>query len=689
MTTIHTNIGKIRYRVSADIGGTFTDVVVQNTGTGEYLAAKYPTTPGDLSEGILRAFGQVIDDFAQVEFAVHGTTQGLNALLSHAGGRIMLLTTAGARDSFFIMRGSRPRKEMYNNKFQRPEQLVRRRDTLEIGGRLDFEGNEITGLNLGDLQAAAEHARANGIQSVAVCFLFSYKNPDHEIAAREFLERNVPGISVSLSHEVACEWREAERAASTVADAYISPLVRQYLGVIESRLEKRGLAVPLYVTRSSGGLMSVKQASKQPIQTLFSGPVGGIIGAAEMTKLFHTDNVICADVGGTSFDVSLVVNGKPRVVNQATLSGMDIIMPVVEIESIGAGAGSIAYVEAGGLRVGPESAGAEPGPACYGKGGTEPTVTDAQVFLNRFLPLGELGGAVRIDRAKAEAALTRVAKSLGMNAETLAEGILDITNAKMADAIRRITVEQGIEPRDFSIVAFGGAGAMHAAFIAQALEISDVVVPPHAGVFSAWGMLHSPMRHDIAVPFNKFMRDVEDCEIARRFEEQSGSAKAHLDTETGGKAEIHYQYLLDLRYDGQEYTVTVEIPHNSTPVREISEIFHQAYHQRYGHSHRDASIEIVALRLVATAPMGNYIAADKSGTRKTELEFSERDVMFGGKWLRTRIFNSADLFQGDELDGPLIVDAGLSTTVVPPGSRLIVEAQNVTRLIVGRKESRS
>ncbi|RUV66998.1 hydantoinase/oxoprolinase family protein [Mesorhizobium sp. M5C.F.Cr.IN.023.01.1.1] len=683
MTIIRTNIGQNRYRIAADIGGTFTDVVVQNTGTGEYLAAKYPTTPGDLSEGILRAFGRVIDDFAQVEFAVHGTTQGLNALLSHSGGRIMLLTTAGARDSFFIMRGSRPRKEMYNNKFRRPEQLVRRRDTLEVGGRLDYEGNEIAELNVSDLQTAAEHARANGIQSVAVCFLFSYKNPDHEIAAREFLERNVPGISVSLSHEVAREWREAERAASTVADAYISPLVRQYLEVIESRLEKRGLAVPLYVTRSSGGLMSVKQASKQPIQTLFSGPVGGIIGAAEMTKLLHTDNVICADVGGTSFDVSLVVNGKPRVVNQTTLSGMDIIMPVVEIESIGAGAGSIAYVEAGGLRVGPESAGAEPGPACYGKGGIEPTVTDAQVFLNRFLPQGELGGAVRIDRAKAEAALRRVAKSLGMDAETLAEGILDITNAKMADAIRRITVEQGIEPRDFSIVAFGGAGAMHAAFIAEALEISNVVVPPHAGVFSAWGMLHSPMRHDIAVPFNKFLRNVEESEISRRFEEQSGLAKAHLDAETGGKGEIHYQYLLDVRYDGQEYTVTIEIPQNNTPAREISEIFHEAYHQRYGHSHRDASIEIVALRLVATAPMGNYVAADTSGTRKTELRFSERDVMFGGKWLRTRIVNSEDLFQGDELDGPLIVDAGLSTTVVPPGSCLVVEARKVMRIILG------
>ncbi|ESW80665.1 hypothetical protein X770_30865 [Mesorhizobium sp. LSJC269B00] len=689
MANISTIVKSDRYRIAADIGGTFTDVVVQNTTTGELLAAKYPTTPSDLSDGILRAFGQVIDDFAEVEFAVHGTTQGLNALLSHSGGRIMLLTTAGARDSFFIMRGSRPRREMYNNKFQRPEQFVRRRDTLEIGGRLDYEGNEIAEINLGDLQAAAEHARLNGIQSVAVCFLFSYKNSDHEIAAREFLERNVPGISVSLSHEVAREWREAERAASTVADAYISPLVRQYLGVVESRLKKRGLTVPLYVTRSSGGLMSVKQASKQPIQTLFSGPVGGIIGAAEMTKLFRTDNVICADVGGTSFDVSLVVDGKPRVVNQTTLSGMDIIMPVVEIESIGAGAGSIAYIEAGGLRVGPESAGAEPGPACYGKGGTAPTVTDAQVFLNRFLPRAELGGTVRIDRAKAEAALTRVAESLGMDAETLAEGILDITNAKMADTIRRITVEQGIEPRDFSIVAFGGAGAMHAAFIAEALEITEVVVPPHAGVFSAWGMLHSPMRHDIAVPFNKFIEDVEECEISRRFEEQSELAKAHLDAETGGKADIRYQHLLDLRYDGQEYTVTVELPQNRTSVHQISEIFHQAYKQRYGHSHPDASIEIVALRLVATAPMGNGVAPDTSSTQTTELKFTERDVMFGGKWLKTRIFNSEDLYRGDELDGPLIVDAGLSTTVVSPGSRLVIEANGIMRIVVGRQESKS
>ncbi|RVC82573.1 hydantoinase/oxoprolinase family protein [Mesorhizobium sp. M4A.F.Ca.ET.022.05.2.1] len=683
MTISNTAVGTKRYRIAADIGGTFTDVVVQDTLTGEFRAAKYPTTPSDLSEGILRAFGQIIDDFSDVEFAVHGTTQGLNALLSRSGSRIMLLTTAGARDSFFIMRGSRPRNEMYNNKFQRSEQLVRRRDTLEIGGRLDYQGKEIAKLKSEDLETAVEHAKANGIQSVAVCFLFSFKNPDHEIAAREFLEQNLPGISVSLSHEVAREWREAERAASTVADAYISPVVRRYLGIIESRLEERGLAVPLFVTRSSGGLMSIKQASKQPIQTLFSGPVGGIIGASEMTGRFRTPNIICADVGGTSFDVSLVVDGKPRVVNQTTLSGMDIIMPVVDIESIGAGAGSIAYIESGGLRVGPESAGAEPGPACYGKGGKEPTVTDAQVFLNRFQPRTELGGAVRVDRAKAEESLSEIARSLGIDAETLAEGILDITNAKMADAIRRITVEQGIEPRDFSIVAFGGAGAMHAAFIAEALEVTDVVVPPLAGVFSAWGMLHSPMRHDLALPFNRFMRDLDEDEIYRSFEDQASLAKAHLDAETGGSPEIDYQYLLDLRYDGQEYTVTVEIPQSRTSISEISEIFHEAYNQRYGHSHRNSPVEIVSLRLVATVPMGKHLASDNPPKRATQLKHSERDVMFRGRWVRTRIFDGDDLSLGDELDGPLIVDTGLSTIVVPPGSRLIVEAQKVMRIHVG------
>ena len=332
-----------RYRISADIGGTFTDIVVQDKQQGGYLAAKSPTTPGDLSEGILNAFDQVIEDFSEVEFAVHGTTQGLNALLARSGDRVVLLTTKGARDSFFIMRGSRPREEMYNNKYQRPKPLVRRRDTFEIGGRLDYAGRELHSLDRDDLASVADYIRKNSINSVAVCFLFSFKNPDHELEARRVLQELVPGLSVSLSHEVAREWREAERTASTVADAYISPLVKEYLGKIEARLRDRKLSKPFYVMRSSGGVMTVGQASKQPIQTLFSGPVGGTIGSAAMTGDFGNGNLICADVGGTSFDVSLVIDGQAQVANQTLLAGMDLILPLVKIESIGAGGGSLAY----------------------------------------------------------------------------------------------------------------------------------------------------------------------------------------------------------------------------------------------------------------------------------------------------------------------------------------------------------
>ncbi len=673
-------VAKGRYRIAADIGGTFTDVVVSDTWTGECQSAKSPTTPGNLSEGILNAFDQVVDNFSDVQFAVHGTTQGLNALLSRSGDRILLLTSKGARDSFFIMRGSRPREEMYNNKFQRPDRLVRRRDTFEIGGRLDYAGQELTPLSAEDLAHVAEVAKTNNIKSVAVCFLFSFKNPAHEIEARRILQKLVPGLSVSLSHEVAREWREAERTASTVADAYIGPLVKEYLGKIEARLQNRELTRPLYVMRSSGGVMSVEQAVRQPIQTLFSGPVGGTAGATELAGLNSRSNVICADVGGTSFDVSLVIDGNVQVTNQTQVAGMDLILPLVEIESIGAGGGSLAYVEAGALRVGPESATAEPGPACYGKGGSQPTVTDAQVFLQRFLPQTQVGGTLTIDINLAESALARVAGPLGITPEVLAEGILEIANLKMANAIRKLTIEKGIEPREFSIVAFGGAGAMHAAYLAEALEISDVIIPPHSGVFSAWGMLHSPMRQDIALPYNRYLCDVASEEITESFESQIAIASAHIHKEYGGTTDIDNQCFLDMRYDGQEYTVTVEIPLSHCTRDEIAEIFHEAYRQRYGHAHLDSPIEIVALRLAATAPLAEKVTVKTSPRRDRDPVFSEREVMFGGKWLTTPVFNESDLFSGDRFDGPLIVDTGLATVVVPPGWTLIIEDRGTMRL---------
>jgi N-methylhydantoinase A len=672
MPDASTGKSKSRYRISADIGGTFTDVVVQDLRTAEHYAAKVLTTPENLSKGILVAFRTILDDFAGVEFAVHGTTQGLNALLSRSGDRVLLLVTKGLRDSHLVMRGSRPREDMYNNKYQRQEPLVMRRDTLGIGGRLAYDGSEVAPLSREDLEKAALYAGEQRIASIAVCFLFSYKNPDHELRARDILRELLPNASISLSHEVAREWREAERSASTVVDAYVGRIVKNYLASIEGQFIERGLKTPLHVMRSSGGVMTARQASRQPIQTLFSGPVGGTMGGAALAKLVGRSHIICADVGGTSFDVSLVVQGQPNVINQGTVNGLDIILPLVEIHSIGAGGGSIAYIEAGGLRVGPRSAGAVPGPACYGKGGTEPTVTDAQVVLGRFLPKTAVGDGLEIDRAKAEQALANLAARLSIDTIALAEGIIDITNAKMAEAIRKITIERGIEPKDFSIAAFGGAGPMHAASLAEELEIAEVLIPPLSGVFSALGMLHAPLRQDLAIPFYRSLGGLDTGEVVGAYEQHAAEA---VDVIAAGGIErgaIQFRRFADMRYEGQEYTLTAELTGIEPTAASVAQAFHSAYRRMYGHAHEGSEIEIVSLRLVAIAELGSGLIEGERPSSLSALKPRERPVVFNGRAVPTAIYDSAELQPGHEIAGPAIVDDTTATTVVPPGAMLRV-----------------
>ncbi|MGP4104244.1 hydantoinase/oxoprolinase family protein, partial [Nonomuraea sp. KM90] len=370
------------YRVAMDIGGTFTDVVCYDERSGAVTASKAPTTPGDLAEGVFAALGRVVDDPADISFFVHGTTQGLNALLERKGARVLLLASTGGRDVYQIARGNRDR--MFDLRYRKPAPLVPRQDVMEAGGRLDYLGRELVPLDEESVRAAARRAREEGFDAVAVCLLFSYADPAHEVRAGEILRAELgEDVLVVLSHEVAREWREYERSSSAVLEAYTGPVVRRYLARIERRFAERGLAVPVHVMQSSGGLVNASYAMRRPLQTLLSGPVGGTMGGVAAARLLgggggsSAGNAICIDMGGTSFDVSLVVNGRPDVSAEARIEGYPVLMPIVNLHTIGAGGGSIAYAEAGALRVGPESAGAVPGPACYGRGGTRPTVTDA------------------------------------------------------------------------------------------------------------------------------------------------------------------------------------------------------------------------------------------------------------------------------------------------------------------------
>src|SRR5919199_5200521 len=361
-------------RVSIDIGGTFTDVVAYDESAGTYVAGKSSTTPSDLTEGVLGALATIDAPPERCTFAVHGTTQGLNAFLQRRGERVLLLATAGAEDVLHIARGNRTR--LYDIHFRKPTPLVPRADIVPIGGRLDYAGNELEPLDADAVRAAALRARVDGVGAVAVAFLFAYVNPEHELEAERILASELgDGVPISLSHRIAREWREYERTSSTVLDAYTSPIVRRYLDRLEHELRDRGLRVPLHVMQSSGGIVTAQSARDRSLQTLLSGPVGGTTGGMALSRLLDRPNLICIDMGGTSFDVSLVVDGQPDVSSEASLEGFPLLMPVVNIHTIGAGGGSLAYAEAGGLRVGPESAGAEPGPACYGRGGAPPTRT--------------------------------------------------------------------------------------------------------------------------------------------------------------------------------------------------------------------------------------------------------------------------------------------------------------------------
>ena len=664
-------------RVATDIGGTFTDVVVYDPSLGRYTTGKSPSRSDDLASGVMDALDLVVEDPSSVESFVHGSTVGLNAFLQRRGERVMLLATAGASDTYHIARGNR--LDMFNIRYRKPVPLVPRRDIIPIGGRLDCDGNELAPLDLEDLRRAADRIRSEGVRSVAVAFLFSYQNPDHEVAAAELLGPLLPGASISLSHQVATEWREYERTASTVMDAYIAPSVSRYMSDLSTRLRNRGMPAPLRVMQSNGGVISAQSASERPLQTLLSGPVGGAAGGVALAEVIGRPNLICVDLGGTSFDVSLVTAGQADSSPSALLEGLPVLMPVVDIHTIGAGGGSLAYLEAGGLRVGPESAGAHPGPACYGRGGTRPTVTDANLFLGRIDPNYFLGGNLTLDTGASEAALQELGEFLALDRERLALGIIEVINAKMSQAIRTLTVERGIEPREFSLVAFGGAGPMHAVALAQELGITEVIVPPNPGSFSAWGMLQSAVRQDFSEAFFRDFAVLDVSDLEDRFTKLGDLAFSSLVAEGVAGDRITLIRRLDMRYQGQEHTLTVTLPDGVSGVREerfatLRRRFEETYRARYGHANPEASMETVNLRLTALGDVGRPLL--QPGYRPdhpSDTPSKTTPVLFTDGSFATARFHREALTPGCAIEGPAILEEATATTVIPPEASATID----------------
>ena len=669
-----------KYRISADIGGTFTDIVVENKEEQTISTIKVLSTPENPANAVLNGLQDKLE-IKDIDFIVHGTTVGLNAFLERKGSRVLLIMTGGISDTYTIARGDR--KELYNVQYKKPKPLVPREDVLEVKERMKWNGEVITKIDPEDVNKIINKINEENIQAIAICFLHSYVNPVHEIEVKKMIKEKVgENVEISLSHELAREWREYERASTAVMNSYIGPITNRYLKSLESQLFDDGYKNPLYIMQSNGGVIRAKTAIEQPVKTLLSGPVGGTIGGMALSKKINRPNLICVDMGGTSFDMSLIINGKPSLTNETEQEHIPLLIPLVDIYTIGAGGGSIAWLENNALRVGPKSAGANPGPACYGKGGQEPTVTDANLFLGRLGSGSKLGGWMKLNVKESENSLLKISKELSITPSQLAEGILSIINAKMADAIRTITVKKGIDPREFSLVAFGGAGSMHAVWLAAELEIDEIIVPNDPGTFSAWGMLQTDIRRDLTVNFYNSFADLNEEKIKDAFNKLKEEAIDLLKIESVEDENMSFNLTADMRYIGQEYYVNVEID-KIIDLSKINNDFHGTYKKQFGHSTPDGPLEFINLRLVAEGKIkkSNSLKSEKNLNKSKD---SLRKITFDNKDFDTKVLDRSNVEIKKKIDGPLIIEEETATTVIPPN--YILEKDEFGNLIITKSK---
>ncbi|MDE0139069.1 MAG: hydantoinase/oxoprolinase family protein [bacterium] len=653
-------------RIAVDIGGTFTDLVMESDAGTQ--VSKVLSTPEDLVEGVLHAVAEAGADLEDVSLFIHGTTVGLNTFLERSGGKVALVTTRGYRDAYIIGRGHRP--DMYDLKYHKPTPLVERDSILEIDERISASGEELLPLDANSVEVAAKAIAEAEYEAVAVSLIHSYVDPLHELETRELLRRTLPDIPIVLSHEVAPEWREYERTSSTVTSVYITPRVRDYLSRLSEALRGRGLSVPLHVTQSNGGAMIADSAADRAVLTLYSGPVGGVIGGREVGRRTDQPDLICIDMGGTSFDVSIVRGGQVGMQSEFELQGLPILAPAVELVSIGAGGGSLIYERHGGLRVGPESAGSFPGPASYGRGGVRPTVSDANVVLGRIPRAQKLAGSFTLDRQAAEDALASVAGFFDLTATELAEQALDVTHFVMAEAIRELTVERGLHPKDFAIVAFGGAGPLHAAFLAEELEVERVLIPADPGVFSAWGMLQGDVRHDaVTTHYRRLDRPIVD--LTEPIERLKDKVCREMEVDDEQRAGMRFETHIELRYVGQEYSLPIPLV-GAEADEEFKASFHARYEERYGHANPEAPIEMVAIRLTGIREFERGPSGNGNG-QAAGVDGTSEQVIFSGRSTDVPIVDRGNL--SGQLVGPAIVMEPSTTTVVPPGWELRVGSQ--------------
>jgi len=678
--------------VGVDVGGTFTDLVLTDTATGSVTIHKVSTTPADPSvgvvEGILGLCAKAGVASAAIDHVLHGTTIATNAALEYRGAECGMITTRGYRDIVHIGRHQRP--EHYSIQQRIPWQatpLVKRRHRLVVSERLiPPRGDVLVPLSEQEVREAARHFKEIGIASIAICFLFSYLNPSHERRARDIVREEFPEAFVTISSDVAPQFREFERFTTTAMNAFVGPAVRDYVARLEGRMHAGGLQADLHIMGSNGGVATAKMVADRPVITMLSGPAAGVLGGIWAGALSGRDNLITFDIGGTSADIGIVTAGRfaEATARDTWIAGFPLLTPMIDIHTIGAGGGSIARLDAGGaFRVGPQSAGAMPGPAGYGRGGTLPTVTDANIVLGRLDPKNFLGGAMALDVAAAKAVIERFATETALPIDQTALGILTIINANMANAIRSRTVQKGIDPRGYALVAFGGAGPLHAVEVAQTLGINEVIIPPAPGITSAMGLLTTDLKYDVVRTCFQLSNAPDLPRMTEAFTEMEAEIAAQFAVDGLDPTLAHYERAGDLRYVGQGYELRVAFSAGAiheTTLAEALMRFHEQHRAEYGHAFSDSVIEIVNLRVTGFGPrpkLGKPPASQKSGSLEAALVHRSPVVFMAadGKPIAPETpFLRRDLLPiATPIPGPVIILQTDSTTVVPPGCTITAD----------------
>jgi N-methylhydantoinase A len=680
------------WSIGTDTGGTFTDLVAMDD-EGNIRVAKTPSTPPNFEQGVVNAVREVGVDRSDIRVLHHGTTVTTNALLTRRGATTALLTTEGFRDVLEIRNGSR--EEYFEINWDPPEPLVARHNRLPVSERVAADGTVIKPLDEEAVRAAGALLRKRGVQAVAVAFLHSYANPAHEHRAVEILREELPGAYICASADILPEPPEFPRVSTTVANAYVGPVLEYYMTQLESAVQQLGYEGSVRIMHSGGGNMTPAGALRLPIRTSLSGPAAGVMAAAMIAVAAGRPNVVSLDMGGTSADIATIVDGTATVsTSQEVEWGMPIAFPTVDLIAIGAGGGSIAWIDdAGAPHVGPQSATAQPGPACYGRGGVEPTTTDANLVLGRVRETSLLGGGMTMDTELARTAIReRFAQPLGLSLEEAAEGIIRIANEHMAHGIRRMTIQRGLDPREFALMAFGGAGPMHCAEIAQVLEMPEVIVPAHPGTTSALGLLAVDTRHDLVRAFNSPYDAIDPGAVDAQFLAMEEEARTLLSAEGFAAADIEVARMIDVRYVGQDRALSLNLAGDVFDAEvhaATGTLFHELYDREFKYSVPELPIESKSLRLTAvgTTAKPTLPELELVGGDAADAKVAEADVWFAGAWHPTAYYDRVKLKPGMTFAGPAIVEQYDSTTIVPPATTVHVDHVGNLMITIFPKEA--